>query len=409
MGFVNKNLQALLEESIAVGAADAIDIHIEVHDGITILNYMNAVPAFAEILLERLYGNIFSSLAHYRIYNGTMGIHTYIACKDEQVLAVLLYRTAGTHVRILNEATQFAAIEIDRFAQHVFRTYPSVNVISLHAVSLEGKTHGFPLQRFNCLEDIVLGLPSSAEEYMAGLGKSTRNYLNRYQNKLKRAFPALCYETYTRHEIQESHIHEILELNRSRMEGKGKLTPWTAIDRQRMLELARICGMVNLITIDGRICAGTINYRVNDNYFLEVIAHAPEYNDYRLGTICCFITICKCIALGGKEYHFLWGQSDYKYRLGGVQHDLEHVSIFRSRRQMLRNANLVLSNLFHCYDRKMRLWVKEMRRRDNAIMKPVESVIHSLDAIKMAWQRHKQHWLGTSSECSDSPKTKLPT
>jgi hypothetical protein len=36
-------------------------------------------------------------------------------------------------------------------------------------------------------------------------------------------------------------------------------------------------------------------------------------------------------------------------------------------------------------------------------------MIHSLDAVKMVWQRQKQHWLGAPPECSDSPKTKLPT
>ncbi|MGV3741977.1 MAG: GNAT family N-acetyltransferase [Burkholderiaceae bacterium] len=351
------------------------------------MNYTNSVPPFAELWLNRLYGNIFSSLAHYRIYDGISGIHTYIAWKDEQVLAVLLYRKEGAQVRILNEAARLPASEIERFAQYMFKSCPAVSVISLHAVALEGSPGKFPLQRFNCLEDIILRLPAGTEEYLAHLGKSTRSYLNRYQNKLKRDFPSMCQVTYFGDEIKESHIQEILDMNRARMEGKGKLTPWTKRDERCMFELARLCGMVNVIMIDGRICAGTLNYRVNENFFLEIIAHAPEYNDYRLGMICCFATISQCIALGGKEYHFLWGQSEYKYRLGGVQQDLEHVSLFRSRIHMLKSMPLVAGNIYQSCKRKMQVWSKEARRRDSIFARPLDGLIFSIDALKLFSRR----------------------
>ena len=400
MGFFNKHLQQLIEGTLAADKSDAVNMHVLVQDGITLMNYMNAVPPFAEIWLDRLYGNIFSSLAHYRIYDGISGIHTYIACKDDQVLAVLLYRVEGAEVRVLNEAACLSASEIERFAQHMFKTHPAASVISLHAVSLEGRSEKFPLQRFNCLEDIILRLPASIEEYLGQLGKSTRSYLNRYQNKLKRDFPSMRQMTYFGDEIKEFHIREILNMNRARMEEKGKLTPWTKKHEQCMFELARLCGMVNVIMIDERICAGTINFRVNDNYFLEVIAHAPEYNDYRLGTICCFATICQCIALGGKEYHFLWGQSEYKYRLGGVQQDLEHVSIFRSRVHMLKSMPLVVGNLYHGYRRRMHVWSKEARRRDSIVAKPIERLIFSIDTLKLFLKRCRLLLPNSGSTCS---------
>jgi hypothetical protein len=407
MGFINRDLQQLLVERLHASRSGPTDMHIHVQDGVVIMNYMNAVPPLAELWLESLYGNIYSSFAHYRIYDDIAGIHTYIACEGDQVLAVLLYRTDCNQVRILNEATPLAAMEIARFTRYIFKAYPNTDVISMHAISLDGAMRDFPLQRFNCQEDIVLRLPVSTGEYMATLGKSTRNYLNRYQNKLKRAFPSVTHLTLVQGEIQENHIREILELNRSRMEAKGKSTPWTNADERHMLELARECGMVNVIMINGNICAGTINYRVNDNYFLEVVAHAPEYNDYRLGTLCCFATICKCIALGGAEYHFLWGQSEYKYRLGGVQRDLEHVSIFRSRRYMLTNAPLVLKNIHNGYERKMRLWVKKMRSKESAVGKPVSGFMQSLDMMKLSWQRKRKQWRSAAQACADPAKSKV--
>lgn len=403
MGFINKNLQQLFEEPFAAGRNDAIDMHVHVHDGVTIMHYHNAVPPFAEIWLERLYGNIFSSFSHYRICDGTAGIHTYIASRDDAVLAVLLYRTEGAHVRILNEGTRLPAEEIERFARHVFHTYPAVNAVSLHAVCLDGTSSAFPVQRFNCLEDIVLRLPACADEYTAHLGKSTRAYLNRYQNKLRRDFASMQHVSYSRGEIQEHHVREILDLNRSRMKGKGKVTPWTEKDERRILELARACGMVHVIVINGRICAGTINYRAGDNYFLEIVAHAPECDDYRLGTLCCFATICQCIAMGAKEYHFLWGQSPYKFRLGGVQQDLEHVSIFRSRGHMLRNPSLVLQNCYEGVNRMMRLRVQEMQRRESALVKPLDGLRSFFDRLKFLYGRGKQRLLNCPPICAEDP------
>lgn len=392
MGFINRHLQDLLDGPLDVHAPQAIDMHIHVEDGIVLMNYRNTVPPFAERWLERLYGSIFSSLAHYRIYDGIAGIHTYVACENEHVLAVLLYRTEGAQLRVLNEAVRLPAEEVERFARHIFATQRDIDVISLHAVALDGTGVSYPSQRFNCLEDIVLRLPSSASEYMAGLGKATRSYISRYQKKLSRDFPSFTHMTYSRHEIQESHLHAILALNCSRMEAKGKQTPWTDRHERCMLELARMCGMVKLIAIDECICAGTLNYRIHDNYFLEVVAHAPEYNEYRLGTLCCYATVCECIAAGGKEYHFLWGESDYKYRLGGVRQDLEHMAIYRSRRRMVTHASLALDNIYQSQKRKMHLHINEMRRQHAPLAKPLDLAIHSLDSGRLAWHRKKHVW-----------------
>lgn len=118
--------------------------------------------------------------------------------------------------------------------------------------------------------------------------------------------------------------------------------------------------MLSLLRLDGRICAGTINFRAGDNYFLEVIAHDPAYNDYRLGTLCCYLTICECIAREGKEYHFLWGAHDYKFRLLGVQRELDHLTIYRSRRHALLYPRTVWRNWRLEWERKSRLRLRKL-------------------------------------------------
>lgn len=352
-------------------AAESALVRTVTSDDILIVCYENAVPPFIEAELERLYGNIFSTLAEISTYRGSLeNINTFVAYKGADLISVFLFERNAARVKVINEGGKIGSSELQHFADYIFSTYDSVRVISLHAVESETGMLRFPRQCFNCLEDIVLTLPDTAEGYRASLGKATRSYLNRYMNKLKRAYPSVQHRVYVRQEIEEKHIHDIIHLNNIRMTAKGKIPEKNDKDDQsiqRVVQLAKACGLVSILEIDGKVCAGTINYQAGDNYFLDVISHDPEYNDYRLGTLCCYSTIGECIARRGKEYHFLWGPSDYKFRLGGVRRGLDHLAIYRSRKHMLLNGGMVLKNATRHYERQARLWLHDMRHRDSFV------------------------------------------
>lgn len=149
----------------------------------------------------------------------------------------------------------------------------------------------------------------------------------------------------------------MVELNRARMIGKSRVSYIDHEETERIIKLVRSRGLVCLMTIDGRICAGVINYRVGENYFLKVIARDPAYNDYRLGMLCCYLGIRECIEKGGKEYHFLWGRYEYKYRLLGIQRDLDHLPIYRSRTQFVLNARRAARIAFNGYAHMANAWL----------------------------------------------------
>jgi CelD/BcsL family acetyltransferase involved in cellulose biosynthesis len=150
---------------------------------------------------------------------------------------------------------------------------------------------------------------------------------------------------------------------------------------QRIIQFARDRGMVCTITLGGRLCAGTINYRVHDNYFLETLAHDPAFDDYRLGMLCCYLSICECIARGGKEYHFLWGQDDYKVRLHGVQRDLDDLVIYRSHLHMLLNGDAVLQQVAQAGVRRAQVWLRGARRQHSMAARVVDGVLHTVRAF----------------------------
>lgn len=349
--------------------------------GVSIQHHESDVPPFVEPALKRLYGNLFSSLAHFRVFGGMENASTYVVRDGAAIICVWLFRREKNHVQVLNEGMPIDGEEVERFARHIFAVYGAVNVISFHAVRVRTGRLRLPHQRFNCLEDMVLSLPPTPADYFASLGKATRSYIHRYLNKLKRDFPDFHYSVVETQNIEDGQIRRIIELNRSRMAGKGKVAINDDDATQRIIRLARECGMVGVLMLGGRLCAGTINYRVGDNYFLDVIAHDPAYNDYRLGTLCCYLTVCACIERGGHEYHLLWGRDEYKTRLLAVPQDLDDLIVFRSRMYLLCNGNRVLKSACNAGTRGTKLWLRKAQRRNSVVARLVLAVARSLRLI----------------------------
>lgn len=314
--------------------------------------------------MEQLYENMYASIAHHRLYGSIASdTTTYFAEKDGKPVAALLFRRHKDVVRVLNEQMTIEAAEIERFARYIFTVFADVNIILFHAVEARIERLAFPYQQATCTEDIVLTLPGTEEEYRANLGKATRSYLSRYLNKLKRDIPSFHHAVYEKEEIDEEHVREIIRLNRARMAGKNKSSYIDDEEAERIVKLAKECGLVSVMTIDGRVCAGTINYQVGRNYFLKVIAHDSDYNDYRLGTLCCYLAICECIRRKGREYHFLWGQYEYKYRLLGVQRNLDHISIYRSHTRLLLNGGAAARTALSGYAIDAKNWLQHQARQ----------------------------------------------
>lgn len=337
-------------------AAATIDVSLHLHGSLE----------FAESELERLYGNIYASMKEWRV-TGELGndVSAYVEIKGGVVTTLYLFRVRGREVRVLNEGIRVDNTEADRFAETIFAACPGIGVITFHAVRSTMRELRYPCHRYACLEDIVLKLPASADAYLAGMGSATRSYIKRYLNKARRSLPSFQHDVTFGADIDVQELREVIAFNKLRMEGKGKEQGIDERELHRILALAKECGMLCVVRIDGKIRAGTINFRVGDNYFLEVIAHDPAYNEFRLGTLCCYLTICECIARNGREYHFLWGPQEYKFRLQGVQEELAHLTIYRSRRHALLCAATVIQNLRREWSRKGKAWLRQAREGES--------------------------------------------
>lgn len=366
-------------------------------ENISISIYRNALPPQVQLEMEDLYQHRYASYLQLKVYGHiTEDARAYVARKNGKAIAALIFRVEPGKVSVLNEQMRLGEDEIARFARHIFATYPSVDVISFPVVQADIRKLPFPHQQFHSTQDIVLDLPPTVQDYMAHLGKSTRTYVKRYLNKLRRDFPSFAFDVYAGEEVSEEQVRAIIGLNKARMSERYKASYIDDEEERRILELLKLRGFVGVLTIEGRVCAGTINTCFGTNYFLQVLAHDPAYDEYGLGTLCCYLTICECIARRGSAYHFLWGQYEYKYRLLGVQRDLDHVAVYRSRMHMLRKLPMAARIALNGYKYSARSWLlNKARRKDESSFASglLFHLINGIRDLKRAASRvlHRQH------------------
>ncbi|HJV83035.1 GNAT family N-acetyltransferase [Noviherbaspirillum sp.] len=292
--------------------------------------YDREVPPFAGVEIERLHGHLYCLPSYLAMTGQLDGASTYVASKDGVPATVLLFRMEGHAVTVISEFVQLDEEEIRRFAAYMFGTFSSVRRISFNRVRTVLRSLPYPWHAVNHTEDMIVELPATPQEYDARIGKNMRRNIKRYTSALQRDFPTYAYRICDAEDIGEQDIRDIIRLGCVRMESKNIEPRYTEEETRWIVQLAKRCGLIGLATIDGKVCAGAIGFRIGENYFMHVIAHDPQYNDYSLGILCYYHTICEGIARGGKRFHLLQGRYGYKYRLLAERHDIQHLDIYRN-------------------------------------------------------------------------------
>ena len=328
--------------------------------------YGGRLPNFAEAELERLYGSVYSSLAHFRVKGEMAGIDTYVAYRGDEITALLLFRCHGNRLEVMNQRIAIGREEVEQFARYIFAQLPAINVISFNALyPLEG-AFAYPSQRYNCGESIIACLPDTVTEFVASLGSATRKNLRRHRNRLEREFPSVHFSTSIGEAVEEQHVRAIIGFNRIRMAAKGKVSKNDEAWTQWLMGLVRQRGMVTVALIEGRVCGGAVTVRIGDTCVSHVNAHDPLYDDFRLGGLCCFQTICESISRGARRFDFLWGEYEYKTAMLGRHTYLYRYLLYRSSLHLARNAGLAVREAFAGNLRQLRVQLLRAATRANS-------------------------------------------
>ena len=337
-------------------------------------HYQGEIPQFVGAEIERLYGNLYTSLPHLS-FEGRLGdASTYVVRDQGKLTAVLLYKVERNKVTVLNEVIDLGRAEIARFSSYIFRELKHVDVICFRAIHTDIRPVPFKIQRLNYLEDMVIRLPGSEDDYAAMLSPKTRSNVRRKMKSIKVDHPSFEIRVLEKDEIEEEQILELIAFNRARMSEKRKISTYAEAERQRLIQLTKSGGVVTLALIDGKICGGIINYRIDRNYFCLMVTHDPKYNEYSLGLLCNYHAICEAIRHGAMELHFLWGRYHYKYALMALPKELDLVVVYRSRYRFLLNMDMVARAYSMWFKRKLSLW-KHMQKQNKGVFYRVAKLV----------------------------------
>lgn len=316
--------------------------------------YFNEVPAFVEHEIERLYNTLHSSLRFLRIFRTAQDVSTYVARREFERAVILLFQIKGRTVHVLNEMIDLEQKEVERFAAYVFGKLPHVHIISFKAIRTTVNRFAFPVQKHNAKDTYVITLPATPEDYTARLNKTLRNDIRYDQRKIARDHPFFASQFYEKEDIPEQVLKDLIRMSEDRI---SKKVSDFEHDEQRIMALARQCGFVNALTVNGKVCAGTLSYFIGSGCFQELTARDPAYINYSIGTMTNYLTICEAIRRGMKKFYLGGGRFGYKEKLLGVLTNADHVEIYRSRSCMFLHLGNAARTLAQAYLRLAKVWV----------------------------------------------------
>lgn len=352
---------------------------------VSIACHENEVPAFAAAEIERLHGHLYCLPSWLAMTGQIDGASTYVASKGGAPAAVLLYQREKNAVTVISEFVHLGEDDIRRFAAHMFDSCPAVTRITFNRVRTDLRSLPYPWHAVNHTEDMIIDLPATVQEYDARVGKNMRRNIKRYTSALLHEFPTYAYRIKDAAEIGEQEIRDIIRLGRIRMESKNIAPRYTEAETQWIVQLAKRCGLVGIATVDGQVCAGAIGFRIGENYFMHVIAHDPRFNDYSLGILCYYHTICEGIARGGKRFHLLQGRYGYKVRLLAERHDIRHIDIYRSPLHAVAHSRRIFRKALDGHLLAVKQWLlHDAERSEFRVARYIGGIVNRLRQRKRA-------------------------
>lgn len=352
-------------------------------DDVRIVCYENEVPYFAGPEIDRLYGHLFCSLSYFEMARQAEGASTYVAWKNGNPISVLLYTCTAHEVIVINEYASLAEEEIQRFASFMFSAFATVWMISFKKIQTDVRSLDRPCHAIACTEDMVISLPPTVKEYETAVGKNMRRNIKRYTSALEKDFPTWRYRVCLGNEVGEQEIRDIIALSCIRMKSKNIVPRFTEEETQWIVDFAKRCGLVGVMTIDGKVCAGAIGFRIGDNYAMHVIAHDTKYNGYSLGILCYYRTICEGIVRGGKRFHLLQGQYEYKYRLLARRQDIVSLDIYRSQVHAAAYGVRIFRRVWNGRIRLAKQWLlHDIEHCEGGVYRLIGKAVNAIRAVK---------------------------
>jgi CelD/BcsL family acetyltransferase involved in cellulose biosynthesis len=183
-------------------------------------------------------------------------------------------------------------------------------------------------------EDVTPGLdlPSSWDDYLAGLTKKNRHELRR---KLRRLDTVENWRWYYLDDADQvsQRMDDFFELMaQSDPEKAQYMTPQREQFFRRITRRTAELGLLKLffLEIEGQVVATSLCFDYDESRLLYNSGYNPEFSYYSVGLLLNAICLRDAIEGGAHYFDFLRGPEPYKYHLGGQNHILYQMVVKRS-------------------------------------------------------------------------------
>ena len=283
---------------------------------------------FADILWWELNDPSLISKGYYKLFYYEQTVLKHI---------ILFKYTAKTqkNIKVLNQEFKISLTDIENICYILFNEFNRVQQIIFEKIfepsSKQSPKIVFEKTLFN--DVIISDMPKSMNDYLNSLRASTRKKFRLMMNRFVKDFPDFKVYHFEKNDILLEQIEKVVSWNKSRMKTKGIISQLNEKECKILHQYVSSSGFgyLCLFEIGGQMMSGVIISMIGEHAYGHVIAHDSFYDQYSVGRIALLHTIEYMAEKKNiKHYHLLSGTQEYKFRFGGISHDLYTCRIFRN-------------------------------------------------------------------------------
>ena len=332
---------------------------------------LKGLPLEYESFLINRYESFSTTCRYLEIYHPDSEINYALIYENDNLIELLMFENRGDTTVCMNGLVHIDQTIFSEFIKYIFEVFPAIKKVE---IVLSYTSYMFDKSiLLNSGNDYVIKLPSKIDDYILGLGHSTRKNIRNYKSKLLRDYQHVNFITKCGSDIEESTIDRIIQLNTARMKHKGIIPGKDNAEMLNIYKYSQHYGVVTYIEIDGEIVGGNIAYILNKRIFGHVVAHDENFSKYSIGIICHLYLVQVAIEKRLSTFHFLWGDIDYRRRFLGEPHLLVSYFVYRaySLDFLVTKAKSTLSQTL-------------LKIRHSELAKPIRNAVKSYRKKKMA-------------------------
>ena len=294
----------------------------------------NQQDADIRVKLNSLYSSPLSDILWFELFDPSLlntGYHKLYYYEHTLLKHIILFRNDAKRkiLQVILQEYKISLTQIKNICSILFHEFDKVQQVIFEKIFIPNHSKLPKITFEKTSNDVIINLPESFNAYINSLGKSTREGVRINMKRIARDFVDFKFHYLEKSDILFEHINNVVLLHRNRILA-------TDVDE-------RVCNIVHqydstsgfgflcVCTIDDKIIGGTINSIIGEHAYSHVVGHSESYNYYSLGQLVLINTIQYLIEEKNiKYYHLSWGKQDYKFRLGGIDHELYTLRVFRN-------------------------------------------------------------------------------